>query len=142
MKKIICAFVITICGLTAAEAQLSLPKSVQDAASSAVKNFVKPPAIGDVGKTTGSIVNELTSKLGLGAAQKPQLTDAIGSFLKDKSGILNLAGTNPKDYLAKFNPLQQGLFGKLKGILGAAKFADFLKLKPSGAGSALSNLFF
>jgi hypothetical protein len=139
MKKMI------FCLLALATAQLSiaqvkLPASVPASASS----FIKPPAIGDLGKTTTGIVSELTSQLGLGATQKPALTDAVGSFLKEKSGFMDLAGTNPTNYLSKFNPLQKGLFSKLKTIMGAAKFASFLKLKPkgSGAGNVLSNLFF
>ncbi|MBN8836938.1 MAG: hypothetical protein J0I09_06750 [Sphingobacteriia bacterium] len=125
-----------------AQSQISLPKIDPKAAASALSSFVKPPAIGDIGKTTGSIVTELATKLALPATQKPALTEAIGGFLKDKSSILSLAGTNPTQYLAKFNPLQSGLFSKIKGIVGAAKFADFLKLKPSSATGALSNLFF
>lgn len=139
MKKILFGMFAVLC-FHSGIAQVKLPASVPTATSS----FIKPPAIGDLGKTTSGIVSELTSKLGLGDSQKPALTDAVGSFLKDKGGIMDLAGKNPTDYLAKFNPLQKGLFGKLKNILGAAKFANFLKLKPSGsgAGNILSNLFF
>jgi hypothetical protein len=40
--------------------------------------------------------------------------------------------------------MQQGLFGKMKGIMGAGNFSKFLNMKPSGsgAGNVLSNLFF
>ena len=65
--------------------------------------------------------------------------------LKQKKDITGLADSNPTSYLSKFNPLQQGLFGKLKGIIGASTFTKFLGLKPSGsgiAGNALSHLFF
>lgn len=139
MKKMIfCLLTVTLFHFS--NAQVKLPASVP----SGVSDFIKPPAIGDLGKTTTGIVNELTSQLGLGATQKPALTDAVGGFLKEKSGFMDLAGTNPTNYLSKFNPLQKGLFGKLKTIMGAAKFASFLKLKPkgSGAGNVLSNLFF
>lgn len=139
MKKLLLSITLLF-SVTILSAQVKLPASVP----SGVTDFIKPPAIGDLGKTTTGIVNELTSQLGLGAAQKPALTDAVGGFLKEKSSFMDLAGSNPTNYLSKFNPLQKGLFGKLKTIMGAAKFASFLKLKPkgSGAGNVLSNLFF
>jgi hypothetical protein len=141
MKKLF-VLVMAACLGIKAQSQITMPKIDTKTATDALSSFVKPPAIGDVGKTTGNIVSELTSKLGLAGSQKPALTDAVGGFLKDKSGIMNLAGSDPTKYLSKFGGLQSGLFGKLKGIMGAAKFADFLKLKPSGATGALSHLFF
>jgi hypothetical protein len=81
----------------------------------------------------------------LPSAQKPKLTDMVSGFLTSKKGITGLADSNPTSYLSKFNPLQQGLFGKMKGLIGASAFTKFLGLKPSGnniAGNALSNLFF
>jgi hypothetical protein len=144
MKKIL-AILVFIASYSISQAQLKVPKVDTYAATSALTNFVKPPEIGDIGTTSSSITDQLTSQLGLPASQKPGLTSAISSFLTDKKGILSLAGKNPADYLAKFNPLQQGLFGKLKGIMGATAFTKFLGLKPSGsniAGNALSHLFF
>ena len=139
MKKIILAFVLfAIYGI--GQAQVTVPKTVPS-----TKDFIKPPAIGDVGKTTTGIVDDLTSKLSLAAAQKPKLTDIISGFLTKKKDITGLADTNPTSYLSKFNPLQKGLFDKLKGIMGASAFTKFLGLKPSGsgvAGNLLSNLFF
>ncbi len=139
MKKIFFAFVLFAC-YSISHAQVTVPKSTVS-----TKDFIKPPAIGDVATTTNSIVDELSSKLSLPAAQKPKLIDAISGFLTKKKGITGLADTNPTDYLSKFNPLQNGLFGKLKGIIGASAFTKFLGLKPSGssaAGNILSNLFF
>ena len=144
MKKIILVFSM-ITFYSVSHAQVSLPKADPSTAISSAKDFVKPPAIGDVGKTTNSIVNDLSSKLSLPAAQKPQLTDAISGFLTKKKDITGLADSNPTSYLSKFNPMQKGLFGKMKGIMGATAFTKFLGLKPSGsgiAGNALSNLFF
>lgn len=141
MKRIIVLFVFSF-SIHYGFAQISLPKAD---ASSLVKNFVKPPAIGDIGKTTSGITDLLGSKLSLPDAKLPAITDAVSGFLKKKQGILGLADTNPTDYLSKFNPLQSDLFGKLKGIMGAAAFTNFLGLKPSGndiAGNLLSNLFF
>jgi hypothetical protein len=139
MKKFILAFALFACyGIS--QSQTIDPKTI-----SKTSEFIKPPAIGDVGTTTNSIVNDLTSKLSLPAAQKPKLTDAISGFLTKKKDILGLADTSPKSYLSKFNPLQKGLFDKIKGIVGASAFTKFLGLKPSGSGAAgnlLSNLFF
>ena len=123
------------------QAQISLPKAD---ASSLVKDFVKPPSICDIGKTTDGIMGMLGG-IGLTDSQKPKVSEAINGFLGQKTGILSLADKNPADYLKKFNPMQQGLFGKLKGIMGANTFSKFLKLKPSGKNigtSLLSNLFF
>lgn len=128
--------------LTTVRAQITLPKTN---AGSVLKDFVKPPAIGDVGSTSKGITEMLGSKLSLPEAQKPKVLEAVTGFLNQKKGIMDLANTNPTDYLSKFNPLQKGLFGKLKGIMGAAAFTKFMGLKPSGANaakSALGNLFF
>lgn len=123
------------------QAQVTLPKAD---ASSLLKDFIKPPAIGDVPKTTSGIMSAL-SGLGLSDTQKPKLSELISGFLTDKKGIAGLADKNPGEYIKKFNPLQQGLFGKMKGLLGAPLFDKFLKMKPSGkniAGNLLSHLFF
>ena len=139
MKKILLAFVLFACyGIC--EAQVTVPKTVPS-----VKDFIKPPAIGDITKTTTGIVGDLMSKLKLPGTQKSGLTDAISGFLTKKKDIVGLADTNPTSYLSKFNPLQKGLFDKIKGIVGATNFTKFLGLKPSGTGAAgniLSNLFF
>lgn len=138
------AFFLILCSITVSlvNAQVTLPAGVPKDASAVLKNFTTPPAIGDIGKTTSGITDALMSQLKLPGTQKSGITDAVGSFLKSKSGIMDLASKSPKEYLAKFNPLQSGLFGKLKGIMGAAKFAQFLKLKPAGTANILSNLFF
>lgn len=140
MKKVL--FFIGFFALTATlKAQITLPKTD---VSSLTKNFVKPPAIGDIGKTTSGIMG-LLGGLGLSDTQKPKLSEAISGFLGQKKGILGLADKNPADYLAKFNPLQKGLFDKMKGIMGSTMFSKFLGMKPSGNNigtSLLSNLFF
>ena len=139
MKKIVLAFLL-IASFEICNAQVTVPKT-----TSSTKDFIKPPAIDDVDKTTSSVVDELTSKLSLPAVQKPNLINVISGFLKQKKDITGLADSNPTNYLSKFNPLQQGLFGKLKGIIGASAFTKFLGLKPSDsgiAGNVLSHLFF
>ena len=145
MKKMI-AVIALVAVYSATRAQVTLPKT--DAASgvsSALKNFVKPPAIGDVGSTTGSIISTLGSKLALSAIQKPKLTSIVSGFLTNKKSIIGLADSNPTSYLSKLKPLQSCLFSKIKTALGAAAFSKFMGLKPSGsdvAGNVLSNLFF
>jgi len=146
MKKIIVVLLITaLCGVI--QAQITLPKidTKSTGAAAALTDFVKPPAIGDIGGTAVSVVEMLSSKLSLPGTQKPKLMEAVSGFLTEKKSIAALADTNPADYLAKFNPLQKGLFGKLKGIMGATAFTKMLGLKPKGdniAGNALSHLFF
>jgi len=145
MKKIL-LLAISCIALSNVQAQLSLPKTadVTKAATSALGSFIAPPKLGDITGTTNSVVDKLSSQLSLPGAQKAPLTDAIGGFLKQKQGIMSLAGSDPTAYLSKLAPLQQGLFGKMKGIMGAANFGKFMNLKPSGsgAGNVLSNLFF
>jgi hypothetical protein len=140
MKKILLIAFFALAGNFAAQAQIKIPTSTDEA----LKNFTAPPAIGDIGKTAGGIADLLGTKLSLSGEQKTKTLDLVKGFLGDKQGILGLAKSNPADYLKKFNPLQQGLFGKLQGIMGAAKFANFLNLKPTKniAGNLLSNLFF
>lgn len=140
MKNVI--MVLGFLTLTSAlHAQITLPKTD---ATSLVKDFVKPPAIGDVTKTTNGIMG-LLGGLGLSNTQKPKIADAISGFLGQKKGILDLAGKNPAEYLKKFNPLQKGLFDKMKGIMGSTMFSKFLGMKPTGNNigtNLLSNLFF
>jgi hypothetical protein len=140
MKKLAILFALVL-PFTIAKAQISVPKE----ATSVATSFVKPPAIGDIGKTTSGITDLLGSKLSLPADQTSKLSGVISSFLGEKKGIIGLADKDPTGYLAKFNPLQKGLFSKMKGIMGATAFTKFLGMKPSGkniAGNLLSNLFF
>lgn len=140
MKRLLIAAVLLLGVNLVSQAQIKIPSGSSDA----LKNFTAPPAIGDIGKTAGGIADLLGSKLSLSGDQKKSTLDAVTGFLKDKQGIMGLAKSNPADYLKKFNPLQSGLFGKLKGIMGAAKFSNFLGMKPTKdiGGNLLSNLFF
>ncbi len=141
MKNILVAFLFsTVC--TICHAQVPVPKTPS---VSSLTDFVKPPSIGDIGKTSSGITDKLTKELSLPSSQKPLLTDAVSGFLKKKEGILGLASSNPTSYLSKFSPMQNDLFGKMKGIMGASSFTKFLGLKPSGSdvkSNILSNLFF
>ncbi len=140
MKNLLLFAALFFGALSITNAQVSIPGGTQDV----LKNFTAPPAIGDIGKTAGGIADLLGSKLSLGADQKKSTLDLVSGFLTDKSGIMSLVKSNPSEYLKKFNPLQSGLFGKLKTIMGAAKYADFLKLKPTSniSTNLLSHLFF
>ena len=122
------------------QAQIKLPGGAGDV----LKNFIAPPKFEDAGKTASGIADLLGTKLNLSGDEKKSTLDAVTGFLGSKKGFLGLAESDPAGYLKKFNPLQSGLFAKLKTILGAAKFASFMKLKPggNGAGNLLSNLFF
>jgi hypothetical protein len=137
MKRIL-VLMLLVCGVQLVEAQVKIPST------SSGKAFTMPPAIGDLDKTSNDVTNQLTSKLGLDSKQKTGTFDAVKGFLEEKSSILGLAKTDQAGYLSKFGGMQNGLFGKLKGIMGVTKYASFLKLKPTGngAGNVLSNLFF
>lgn len=147
MKKcFLFALGIGVCSLI--QAQISLPKVenvTKAAAASALGNFIAPPAIGDIAGTSGKVVQQLTSQLRLPAAQAGPLNNVVSGFLKQKQGIMGLAGSQPSAYLSKLAPMQKGLFSQMKGIMGAAAFSKFLGMKPKGsavAGNVLSNLFF
>ncbi len=137
MKKILLMLSLVAGAFTVSNAQIKVPTT-----GDITKNFIAPPAIGDVGKTSKGIVDELTKTLGLDGGQSKSTLDEVTKFLGSKSDFLGLGKTNPSEYLKKFNPLQKGLFGKLNTIMGATKYAKFLGLKPAKAGSLLSNLFF
>ena len=144
MKGLFCSLLCFISlNLTA---QISLPKtSGQKDAGISLDKFIAPPALGDIAKTTTGISESLITQLALPSAKKPELESAVSSFLTDKNKIMGLSKSNPTDYLTKFNPLQKGLFGKLKTIMGVAAFSKFMGLKPSAknmAANPLSNLFF
>ena len=138
--------IIFLCllGSMTATSQVSLP-NVKKEAAGGLGQFIAPPSFNDVSKTASSIGDDLIGKLGLPTSKKPDLESAVSSFLTDKKSIMGLAQSNPTDYLKKFNPLQKGLFGKFKTIMGAAAFGKFMGLKPSGKNistNVLSNLFF
>jgi hypothetical protein len=146
MKKCILLLVgITL--TTFSQAQLGILKAtdIKKTATSTLSNFITPPAIGDITGTSSKVVKQLTSQLGLPAAQAGPLNNIVSGFLKEKQGIMGLAGSQPAAYLQKLAPMQKGLFSQLKGVMGAAAFSKFLGMKPKGAGiagNALSNLFF
>jgi len=55
--------------------------------------------------------------------------DIKGCFLADKKSITYLTDTNPAN-LGRFYPLQNGLFGKMKGGAGVSAVNKMRELKP------------
>ncbi len=95
-----------------------------------------------------TIANNIMSKLGptlaLTAVQKPKVLSSVTDFLTKKSGILSLATSDKAQYAAKLAGLNTGLLDKLKGVLTASQYTQFLGLKPKTADATnpLSQLFF
>ncbi|HTE28228.1 hypothetical protein [Flavitalea sp.] len=100
--------------------------------------------IGDVGATANSILGVLKPKLSLNETQTPRVLEAVTGFLQSKSGILDLATSNPTGYATKFGGIKDKLFSTLKTALTANQFKNMLSLKPksSSSGDVLSHLFF
>lgn len=98
----------------------------------------------DVKSLTTGIMNQLTPSLSLTDKQKPGVTDAISTFLTNKSGILSLKGTDPKGYETKQNGLLNTLKSSLGKILLQQQMNKFLGLKPAknDPKNILSNLFY
>lgn len=141
MKKIVLMLAMVAGTAYLGHAQIKLPVS----AGSVLKNFVAPPSFSDPVKTATGIADLLGGKLALTPPQKKSTLEEVAGFLTQKQGIMGLAKSNPASYAKQFGGLQSGLFGKLKTIMGAAKFAKMLGMKPSGkaaAASVLGNLFF
>ena len=135
MKKvlILCSFLVT--GYLA-QAQIG---SMLDKAKT-----VATAAGFDVNKLTGSITNQLASKLSLTKIQLPKVSSAVSTFLAAKSQILPLLKTNKAAYQAKQTGLFNNLKSSLTGILVKDQMNKFLGLKPAtnDPTNVLSNLFY
>jgi len=107
-----------------------------------------PAAATNAGFNVKSIASGIMSKLGpslaLSAIQKPKVLSTVTDFLNKKSGILGLATSDKAQYAAKLAGLNTGLLDKMKGILTASQYTQFLGLKPKAASATnpLSQLFF
>ena len=131
MKKILIVLSIAF-AVTTANAQLG---SLGDLAKTAgAAGF-------DVNKLTSGIMGKLTPGLNLTGAQQPQVTDAVTSFLGDKSKILPLQTSDKAAYTSKFNSLFGGLKSKLSGILLKDQMNKFLGMKTTDPTNVLSQLF-
>jgi len=98
----------------------------------------------DVKLVTGQIIDKLEPALALNQDQKPQISDAVAEFLKQKTEILPLQNIDPATYASKFNLLSGGMISKFKTILLARQMTTFLGLKPKAADTAnvLRHLFY
>lgn len=69
-----------------------------------------------------SMIQSLTSQLGLNATQVTQVTSIIGSLLTNTSSLKDLAGAQLK---SKMNSLVLGADDKIKGLLNADQLSKF-----------------
>jgi hypothetical protein len=133
MKRIVLLLAIAVASTTV-YSQSMLDKA---AATATAAGF-------DVKKISSSVMNILTPKLGLSAAQIPKVTGAVNTFLQAKSAILPLLKSNKAEYQTK----QSGLLNNLTTSLGTSLAKDqvnkFLGLKPAtnDPTNVLSNLFY
>lgn len=141
MKKIFLILTITIGFVFGANAQISTG-SLQNAAKKATT--VAAASGFDVKSLTSGIMSKLNTKLKLTDAQKTKVLTVVTNFLQDKSGIIALAKTNKNQYIAKAATLTESLSKKLKPILTAAQYTQFLGLKPAtnDPANVLSQLFY
>ncbi len=141
MKKIFLTVFLFSGALICANAQISTSK-LQSAAKQATT--AASAAELDVNSLKTSIMSKLTSGLNLTTAQQPKVSEAVTSFLTEKSKIVNLAKTDSNTYKTKLASLTSNLSSKLKTVLTAAQYTKFLGLKPttSTASNVLSQLFF
>lgn len=141
MKKIFLILTITIGLVFGTNAQISTG-SLQNAAKKATT--VTAASGFDVKSLTSGIMSKLNTKLKLTDAQKTKVLTVVTNFLQDKSGIIALAKTNKNQYIAKAATLTESLSKKLKPILTAAQYTQFLGLKPAtnDPANVLSQLFY
>ena len=133
MKKIVLGLLLAFAITVSANAQLGgmLDKAKSTATTAGF----------DVNKLTSGIMGKLTPGLNLTGSQQPQVTDAVTSYLGQKSNILPLQSSDPAQYTQK----QSGLFGSLKtklsGILLKDQMSKFMGMKTSDPTNVLSQLF-
>jgi ATP-dependent Clp protease ATP-binding subunit ClpA len=141
MKKTFLSIALLSGILFCSNAQIST-SSLQNATKKATA--VATAAGYDVSSLKTSIMSKLTSSLTLTQAQQPKVSEAVTSFLTDKSKIVNLLKTDKTAYTEKMTALTGNLSSKLKTALTAAQYAKYLGLKPSTstATNVLSQLFY
>jgi len=143
MKLLIAAFVFSITtGMAFSQSMLDKVKA--SVSSKTVSSPSMVPSLGNLSSAGTAIMSKLSSSLSLSSQQKPIVSTAVMGFLKQKAGIMPLAGTDKTSYAGKFSALQGGLFNKLKTTLSGSQYTKFLGLKPPtpSAKNALSGLFF
>jgi len=139
MKKILYMMLMIVAVVAVSKSSSAQVGGLLDKAKSATsgKNF-------DVSKLTSSIMGKLTPSLNLTSAQKPGVTNAVTSYLTDKSKIVNLQASDPSAYAQKQGSLFATLKSKLAGILLKNQMQKFMGLKPKTNNplNSLSQLFY
>lgn len=140
MKKFLFVLILVSGFTSATYAQFSVSKlksTVNSASTAASASGI------DVKTVSQNILTQLTSKLSLTDAQKPNVLSTVTGFLKAKSDILSLEATDKAQYSSKLSTLTSDLTTKFKGILTAQQMTKFLSLKSSNLSSTdvVSQLF-
>ena len=138
MKKIYFILALSFGMLLSSNAQIS---------TSSLKNTAKKVSTAtglDVNSVSEKIMSKLTTALTLTKDQQPKVLATVTNFLKSKSEILALAGSDKSKYNTQLNALTTNLTSKLKPILSATQYTKFLGLKPTTntATNVLSQLFY
>ena len=138
MKKIYFILALSFGMLLSSNAQIS---------TSSLKNTAKKVSTAtglDVNAVSEKIMSKLTTALTLTKDQQPKVLATVTNFLKSKSEILALAGSDKSKYNTQLNALTTDLTSKLKPILSATQYTKFLGLKPTTktASNVLSQLFY
>ena len=138
MKKIYFILALSFGMLLSSNAQIS---------TSSLKNTAKKVSTAtglDVNAVSEKIMSKLTTALTLTKDQQPKVLATVTHFLKSKSEILALAGSDKSKYNTQLNALTTDLTSKLKPILSASQYTKFLGLKPTTntASNVLSQLFY
>ena len=138
MKKIYFILALSFGMLLSSNAQIS---------TSSLKNTAKKVSTAtglDVNAVSEKIMSKLTTALTLTKDQQPKVLATVTNFLKSKSEILALAGSDKSKYNTQLNALTTDLTSKLKPILSASQYTKFLGLNPTTntASNVLSQLFY
>ena len=138
MKKIYFILALSFGMLLSSNAQIS---------TSSLKNTAKKVSTAtglDVNSVSEKIMSKLTTTLTLTKDQQPKVLATVTNFLKSKSEILALAGSDKSKYNTQLNALTTDLTSILKPILSATQYTKFLGLKPTTntATNVLSQLFY
>lgn len=138
MKKIYFILALSFGMLLSSNAQIS---------TSSLKNTAKKVSTAtglDVNAVSEKIMSKLSTALTLTKDQQPKVLATVTNFLKSKSEILALAGSDKSKYNTQLNALTTDLTSKLKPILSATQYTKFLGLKPTTntATNVLSQLFY
>ena len=98
----------------------------------------------NIGTVESSLINVLTSKLGLNSTQIPLVSNLLKIFLNNKLNIVGLSKTNPSAYTKQLIGLQNSLRSSLSEVLIGKQLNSFNALKPSSNDSKniLSYLFY